>query len=116
MRQGIKVPTMVESDACLERGVRRPIIPSTEFECCWVKSFTKRCGVGPVLRLRTYRSDESWNVQDGMWQWTYSTNVVQQFGHDGLSGSVNPCNEETNLANLMKLRISYRETLDSAVL
>ena len=28
-----RVPTMVESDACLERRVRRVLIPSTKFEC-----------------------------------------------------------------------------------
>ena len=30
---------------------------------------------------------------------------------NGLSGAANPCNEETNLANLVKLRMSCRETL-----
>ena len=34
MREGIEVPTMVESDACLERRVRCVLIPSTKFECC----------------------------------------------------------------------------------
>ena len=46
-----------------------------------------------------------------MWRWTYSTDVVC-----GLSGAANPCNKETNLANLMKLRVSCHETLGSAIL
>ena len=37
------------------------------------------------------------NVEDGMWRWTYSTDVVcSALSCDGLSGAA-------NLANLMKL-------------
>ena len=36
MRKGIK-PTMVESDSCLERRVRRVLILFTKFECWWVR-------------------------------------------------------------------------------
>ena len=31
---------------------------------------------------------------------------MQCLGYDGLSGAANPCNEETNLANLLKLYVS----------
>ena len=34
MREGIEVPTMVESHAFLGRRVRCVLIPSTKFECC----------------------------------------------------------------------------------
>ena len=57
------------------------------------------------------------NVEDGMWRWTYSTDVVcSALICNGLSKASNPCNEETNLANLMKLRMSCRETLGDAIL
>ena len=32
MREGIEVPTMVESDACLERTVRFVLSPESEFD------------------------------------------------------------------------------------
>ena len=57
------------------------------------------------------------NVEDGMWRWTCSIDVVcSALSCNGLSGAANPRNEETNLANLMKLRMSCRETLGSAIL
>ena len=37
MREGIEVPTMVQSDVCMERRVRCVLIPSAEFECCLVR-------------------------------------------------------------------------------
>ena len=53
------------------------------------------------------------NVEDGMWRWTYSIDVVcSALSCDGLSGAANLA----NLANLMKLRLSCRETLGSAIL
>ena len=57
------------------------------------------------------------NVEDGMWRWTYSTDdVYSALSCNGLSGAANPCNEETNLANLIFFRMSCRETLWSATL
>ena len=109
-------------------------------------SVTKQCGVGQVRQLLcvVLRSQERVssdvirsgtcrkavnalkgtstletfrNVEDGMWRWTCSTDVVcGGLSCNGLSGAANPCNEETNLANLMKLRMSCRETLGSAIL
>ena len=50
------------------------------------------------------------NVEDGMWRWTYSTDVVcTALSCYGLSGAA-------NLWKLMKLRMSCRETLASAIL
>ena len=52
------------------------------------------------------------NVEDGMWRWTYSTYVVcRALSCNGLSGAANPCNKETNLANLMKLRMSCQKDI-----
>ena len=57
------------------------------------------------------------NVEDGMLRRTYSVDVVFSASScNGLSGAANPCHEETNLANIMKLRMSCRETLRSAIL
>ena len=100
---------------------------------------TKQCGVGQVryllcvvlwsrervssdlIRSRTCRkavdalkvtstTETFRNVEDGMWRWMYSTDVVcSALSCNGLSGAA-------NLANLMKLRMSCREALESAIL
>ena len=109
-------------------------------------SVTKQCGVGQVRQLLcvvhwsqervsfdlirsgtcrkavnavkgTSTTEAFRNVEDGTRRPTYSTGVVcSALSCNGLSGAANLCNEETNLANFMKLRMSCRETLESAIL
>ena len=109
-------------------------------------SVTKQCGMGQVrqllcvvlwsqervssdvIRSRTCRkavnavkatstTETFRNVEDGMWRRTDSIDFVYSaLSCNGLSGVANPSNEETNLANIMKLRMSCRETLGSAIL
>ena len=107
--------------------------------CKQRRGVTKQCGVGQVrqllcvvlcsqervssdvIRSRTCRKEvnavkatsttETFrNVEDGIRRLAYSIDVVRSalICH-GLSGAANPENEETNLENLMKLRMSYRE-------
>ena len=99
------------------------------------RGLTKQCGVGQVRQLMcvvlwsrerassdvirpkavnavkvTSTTETFRNFEDGMWRWTYFTDVVcSAFSCNGLSGAA-------NLANLMKLRLSCRETLVSAIL
>ena len=80
-----------------------------------IRSRTCRKAVDAVKATSTTETFR--NVEDGMWRLTYSTDVVcSALSCNGLSRAVNPCNEETNLANLMKLRMSCLETLGSAIL
>ena len=80
-----------------------------------IRSRTCRKADNAVKATRTTETFR--NVEDGMWRWTYSIGVVcSALRCNGLSGAANPGNDETNLANLMKLRLSCRKTLESAII
>ena len=80
-----------------------------------IRSRTCRKAVNAVKATSTTETFR--NVEDGMWRRTDFIDVVYSaLSCNGLSGVANPSNEETNLVNILKLRMSCRKTLGSAIL